>query len=67
MSFEEGTYDGRHGSVTYSCQDDEKMGRSSSSSAAAAAAGGGSSAVMYDQSFQQPYVRFLDIEETLKL
>jgi len=43
MSFEEGTYDGRQGSVMYSCQEDEQSVRSSST-------------VMYDQRYQQPYV-----------
>jgi len=52
MSFEEGTYDGRQGSVTYSCQDDEQMMKSSSSSSSSSAAG----AVMYDERCQQPYV-----------
>jgi len=50
MSFEEGTYDGRQGSVTYSCHDDEQMMKTSSSSSSSSAG------VMYDQLCQQPYV-----------
>ena len=53
MSFEEGTYDGRQGSVTYSCQDDEQMMKLSSSSSSSSSAAG---AVMFDQRCQQPYV-----------
>jgi len=53
VSFEEGTYDGRQGSVTYSCRDDEEMMKSSASGAVAAAAGG---SVMYDELYQQSCV-----------
>jgi len=48
-SYEEGTYDGRQGSVTYTCRDDEQMMKSSAAAADA-------EAVMYDQRYHQPYV-----------
>jgi len=53
-SYEEGTYDGRQGSVTYSCRDDEEIMKSSD-----AATEAGDAAVMYDQRYQQQYVVFL--------
>ena len=57
VSYEEGTYDGRQGSVTYSCRDDEAMMKSAASgTAAAAAAAGASASVMHDERYQQPYV-----------